>query len=69
MEDDCRIDRKTKTAILRKTSMQQNDPETPKRKGKKVNENMEGMERWSEKEHVLEGGRWVGVTQARESNL
>lgn len=27
------------------------------------------MKRYSEKEYVLEGGRWVGITQARESNL
>lgn len=40
-----------------------------KHQRKKVNENMERIERWSEEEHVLEGGKWVGVTQARESNL
>lgn len=27
------------------------------------------MKRYSEKGYVLEGGRWVGITQARESNL
>lgn len=37
--------------------MHQNDAETAQLKGEEVNENMAGMERWSEKEHVSEGGR------------
>lgn len=53
------MDRKTKIAILRKTSIQRMDPENTKtktKKGKEANENMAETERWSEKEHVLEGG-------------
>lgn len=50
--------RKTKIAILRKTSIQRSDPENTKtKKEKEANENMAETERWSEKEHVLEGGK------------